>query len=199
MPFGSTQLTVYPTLLWDQQNIILVDCGFIGSLPILKTNWIEYGLSAEQVTGLVLTHHDHDHMGAAAALKGSIPVWKYMPTKRRHLYFSAEKPLRLQQAEDMQKTLPPEQQDFGKAFLWYAASGWACFSGRIPAWRRLYGLVRRMPHHRHSGTHARAHFAFYGKRLDRHHRGRYGFGERPASDCKSAVNAESGASCAIYG
>lgn len=33
------------------------------------------------------------------------------------LYISAqEKPLRLQQAEDMQKTLPPEQQDFGKVF-----------------------------------------------------------------------------------
>lgn len=117
MPFGSTQITVYPTLLWDQQNIILVDCGFIGSLPILETELNRYGLSAEQVTGLVLTHHDHDHMGAAAALKRVNPRIKIYANQAEAPYISAqEKPLRLQQAEDMQKTLPPEQQDFGKAF-----------------------------------------------------------------------------------
>lgn len=27
MPFGDTQNTIHPTLLWDQQNIILVDGG----------------------------------------------------------------------------------------------------------------------------------------------------------------------------
>ena len=36
MPFGNIENTVYPILLWDKQNIILVDCGFIGSLPLLE-------------------------------------------------------------------------------------------------------------------------------------------------------------------
>lgn len=117
LPFGNTENTVYPTLLWDKQNIILVDCGFIGSLPNLEKELQRYGLSAEQITGLVLTHHDHDHMGAAAAIKRINPHVKIYASAVEAPFISAqEKPLRLRQAEEMQKTLPPEQQDFGKAF-----------------------------------------------------------------------------------
>ncbi|HHV98890.1 MAG TPA: MBL fold metallo-hydrolase [Clostridiaceae bacterium] len=117
MPFGNTENTVYPTLLWDKQNIILVDCGFIGSLPYLEKELRRHGLSAEQITGLVLTHHDHDHMGAAAAIKRINPHLKIYASAEEAPFISAyEKPLRLRQAEELQKTLPPEQQDFGKAF-----------------------------------------------------------------------------------
>lgn len=117
MPFGGTENTVYPTLLWDAQNIILVDCGFIGSLPYLEKELRRHGLSAEQITGLVLTHHDHDHMGAAAALKRANHHITIYASKEEEPFISArEKPLRLRQAEELQKTLPPEQQDFGQAF-----------------------------------------------------------------------------------
>lgn len=117
MSFGNTENTVYPTLLWDKQNIILVDCGFIGSLPYLEKELKRHGLSVEQLTGLVLTHHDHDHMGAAAAIKRINPCLKIYASDEEAPFITAqEKPLRLQQAEELQKTLPPEQQDFGKAF-----------------------------------------------------------------------------------
>lgn len=115
--FGNTENTVYPTLLVDKQNIILIDCGFIGSLSIIEKELQRYGLSAEQITGLVLTHHDHDHMGAAAALKRVNPHIQIYASEVEAPFITAyEKPLRLCQAEEMQKTLPPEQQDFGKAF-----------------------------------------------------------------------------------
>ncbi len=117
MPFGNTENSVYPTLLLDKHNIILVDCGFIGSLSILQKELLRHGMSAEQITGLVLTHHDHDHMGAAAALKRINPNIKIYASAVEAPFISAqEKPLRLRQAEEMQKTLQPEQQDFGKAF-----------------------------------------------------------------------------------
>jgi len=117
MSFGNAENTVYPTLLWDRQNIILVDCGFIGSLPYLEKELRRHGLSARQLTGLVLTHHDHDHMGAAAAIKRINPHLIIYASAVEAPFISAhEKPLRLRQAEEMQKTLPPEQQDFGKAF-----------------------------------------------------------------------------------
>ncbi|NLK98887.1 MAG: MBL fold metallo-hydrolase [Epulopiscium sp.] len=117
MPFGNIENTVYPILLWDKQNIILVDCGFIGSLPLLEKELQRVGVSIQQLTGLVLTHHDHDHMGAAAALKRINPDMKIYASAMEAPFISAqEKPLRLRQAEEMQKILPPEQQDFGKAF-----------------------------------------------------------------------------------
>lgn len=117
MTFGDTENTVYPTLLWDKQNLILVDCGFIGSLPYLEKELQRHGLSADKITGLVLTHHDHDHMGAAVALKRLNPHLKIYASAEEAPYISAqEKPLRLCQAEELQTTLPPEQQDFGIAF-----------------------------------------------------------------------------------
>lgn len=117
MPFGGVENIVYPTLLWDNQNIILVDCGFIGALHPLEEELQRYGLSLHQITGLVLTHHDHDHMGAAAALKKVNPEMKVYSSSLEASFISAkEKPLRLCQAEEMQKTLPLGQQDFGKAF-----------------------------------------------------------------------------------
>ncbi|MDD4688734.1 MAG: MBL fold metallo-hydrolase [Eubacteriales bacterium] len=116
-PFGDTVNTLYPTLLWDDNNIILVDCGFIGSLPTLEKELEQYGLTVERLTGLVLTHHDHDHMGAAAALKRANPNLKIYSSQTEAPYISAqEKPLRLKQAEEMQKILPTDKQDFGRAF-----------------------------------------------------------------------------------
>lgn len=116
-PFGDTVNTVYPTLLWDEKNIVLVDCGFIGSLPALEKELARYGLTVERLSGLVLTHHDHDHMGAAAAIKRANLNIKIYASRAEAPYISAwEKPLRLKQAEAMQKTLPPQQQAFGLAF-----------------------------------------------------------------------------------
>lgn len=115
--FGNTVHTVYPTLLWDEKNIVLVDCGFIGSLPTLEKELAQHGLTVKQLTGLVLTHHDHDHMGAAAALKRANPNLKIYSSYLEAPYISAQdKPLRLKQAEELQETLPPDQQDFGRAF-----------------------------------------------------------------------------------
>lgn len=117
MKFGDTENIVYPTLLWDNQNIILVDCGFIGSLDIIENELHQHGLSVKRLTGLVLTHHDHDHMGAAAAIKRINPDIKIYSSALEAPFISAqEKPLRLKQAEEMQKTLLPEQQEFGRAF-----------------------------------------------------------------------------------
>lgn len=117
MKFGDIDNIVYPTLLWDQENIILVDCGFMGSLPILERELQQHGLSVDQLTGLVLTHHDHDHMGAAVAIKKLNPHIIIYSSPLEEPFISAkEKPLRLTQAEKLQETLPAEQQEFGKAF-----------------------------------------------------------------------------------
>jgi len=106
-----------PCFVWDKQNIILVDCGFIGALPYLEKALGCHGVSVAQITGLVLTHHDHDHMGAASAIKRINPHVKIYASAIEAPYISAqEKPLRLRQAEEIQLTLPPEQQDFGRAF-----------------------------------------------------------------------------------
>lgn len=56
-----------------------------------------------QLTGLVLTHHDHDHMGAAVALKKLNSNIKIYSSCAEAPFISLRKPLRLCQAEEMQK------------------------------------------------------------------------------------------------
>ena len=58
-PWAEGKNTVYPILLWGGRDIILVDCGFTGSLGAPERELGRHGLSAEQLTGLMLTHHDH--------------------------------------------------------------------------------------------------------------------------------------------
>ena len=73
-------------------------------LHILEEELHQHGLSVNQLTGLVLTHHDHDHMGAAAALKKLNSNIKIYSSSAEAPFISAqEKPLRLCQAEEMQK------------------------------------------------------------------------------------------------
>ena len=117
MPDGRKKVPIHPIVLQDDEYLTLVDCGFIGSLRLLEIELGKHGISIEQLTALVLTHHDHDHMGAAAALKRANPRIQIYSSLEESVYISArEKPLRLVQAEELQAQLPPQQQAFGRMF-----------------------------------------------------------------------------------
>jgi len=117
MPDGRKEVPIHPIVLQDDEYLTLVDCGFIGSLRLLEIELGKHGISIEQLTALVLTHHDHDHMGAAAALKRANPRIQIYSSLEESVYISArEKPLRLVQAEELQAQLPPQQQAFGRMF-----------------------------------------------------------------------------------
>ncbi|MDR1308782.1 MAG: MBL fold metallo-hydrolase [Deltaproteobacteria bacterium] len=64
---------IYPTLLLDGNHLILVDAGFPGQTGQFKTAFAEAGLALEQLTGIVITHQDIDHIGCAAELSGLAP------------------------------------------------------------------------------------------------------------------------------
>ncbi len=117
MAFQGVEETIYPTVLQYGKSTVLVDCGWIGALPNVERELKEIGLSVQELTALVLTHQDHDHMGAAAALRRANPDIKIYASPAEEPFISGrEKPLRLRQAEEMQETLPPEMQEFGRAF-----------------------------------------------------------------------------------
>lgn len=114
MAFGEARETVHPVLLRDGADTILVDCGFVGSLPLIEAELEKHHVQAADVTGIVLTHQDHDHMGAAAAFKEKYPAVKIYASEQEEPYISGKRmSLRLAQAEELQKHLPPDQQEFG--------------------------------------------------------------------------------------
>lgn len=70
---GDSKFTVYPVVLKSKDDTILVDCGFSNSLDLLESELKKHDISLEDLTGLYLTHEDHNHMGNAFELKNRYP------------------------------------------------------------------------------------------------------------------------------
>ncbi|OPA74572.1 MBL fold metallo-hydrolase [Paenibacillus selenitireducens] len=54
---------IYPTLLWDQDEVILVDAGYPGQLDLFHQAFAQAGVSFDQLTKIMITHQDIDHIG----------------------------------------------------------------------------------------------------------------------------------------
>ncbi len=108
---------IHPVILDDDQNRILVDCGYPDFLPRLDEAARAHGTSLDRLTGVVITHHDFDHMGSLAALKKEYPRVRVMASTEEAPYVSGKKKsLRLQQAEALYDLLPQGEREAAEAF-----------------------------------------------------------------------------------
>ncbi|MED4212700.1 MBL fold metallo-hydrolase [Priestia megaterium] len=58
-----------PTLLWNNNEAILIDTGMPGQTDQLKEALSELNISIEQLKVILLTHQDLDHMGCATDIR----------------------------------------------------------------------------------------------------------------------------------
>ncbi len=115
--FGQVEDAIHPVVLIDDKNMILIDCGYTGFLPAVKQAMEGNNLNCADLTHVIITHQDHDHMGALSELKQEYPYVKVIASKQESPYISGKlKSLRLEQAEAMQANLPEEQKPFGLEF-----------------------------------------------------------------------------------
>lgn len=115
--FGTVKDVIHPVILQDDLNMVLIDCGYTGFLPQIEKAFEENNLNCRDLTHVVITHQDHDHMGALADLKRKYPRVQVVASAIEAPYISgAKKSLRLEQAEAMQALLPEDQKAFGLAF-----------------------------------------------------------------------------------
>lgn len=115
--FGEMEQHLFPVVLFGSHDIVLIDCGYPGSLNLLEKQLREHNIQPEDLTKLVLTHQDDDHMGAAAELKEAYPLIKISASHTEAPYISGTlKNLRLQQGESLQDKLPEDQKAFGEQF-----------------------------------------------------------------------------------
>ena len=92
---------IFPVVLQDQTEKILIDCGYIGFLPKIET-----------------ALRQNDHMGALRALKDKYPQIQVVASDQEAGYISGrKKSLRLLQAEQMQAYFPEEQKAAGEQFI----------------------------------------------------------------------------------
>ena len=65
--------TIYPTLLWDDDAVILVDTGYPGQLPLFRAALEEGGFPFEKLSKIIVTHQDIDHIGSLPAILNEAP------------------------------------------------------------------------------------------------------------------------------
>jgi len=65
--------TLCPALLWDRQDIVLVDAGLPGMLQQFFEAMAKAGVPLHRLTRVIITHHDLDHIGSLGELQRNVP------------------------------------------------------------------------------------------------------------------------------
>ncbi|WP_238323104.1 MBL fold metallo-hydrolase [Gorillibacterium massiliense] len=75
---NGNKMTAHASLLWDDQDVFLVDTGIVGQLDVIRKAMASAGFPFEKLTGVILTHQDRDHIGGLPELleakSGSLKV-----------------------------------------------------------------------------------------------------------------------------
>lgn len=115
---ANVALWIHPVVVRGDSGLILIDCGYPGFLPILEKTFEQNGLSFADVRQVLITHHDHDHMGALAEILEKYPSVEALCSAEQLPYVTGkEKSLRLQQAEALQVSLPESARESGQLFM----------------------------------------------------------------------------------
>lgn len=121
--FNGSSNVIYPVILSDEKEVVLIDCGYPKFLPLIKADAEANGIDISKLTKIIITHHDFDHMGALAEFKREYPHIKVLSSIDDEKYISGkEKSLRLQQAEAIYDNLPEDQKENAKQFQQFIES-----------------------------------------------------------------------------
>lgn len=105
------------TAIWDENDLILVDCGNPNSIDLLQEELRWNGLSLNKLTKVIITHHDFDHYGNLAEIIEKYPNVKVYSSFIESEYLNGSKrSLRLVQAESIYPTLQDNQREQAMAF-----------------------------------------------------------------------------------
>ncbi|PZD96058.1 MBL fold metallo-hydrolase [Paenibacillus sambharensis] len=63
--------TVFPVLVWDEVEAVLIDTGYPGQLSLLKEAAEQAGVPLSRVKHILITHQDLDHIGGLPDLLAS--------------------------------------------------------------------------------------------------------------------------------
>ena len=89
---GSVNLT----LTWGDDNLVLIDTGFPGQTDAIVQAIADAGFSAAQITHIIITHQDMDHIGCVKDLLQIVPSAKVLAHTDETPYINGSKtPIKL--------------------------------------------------------------------------------------------------------
>ena len=117
---GASRSGIYPVLIDTENEVLLFDAGFPGQLEDFEKELASVGYTFNEVTKLVVSHQDHDHMGSLKAIKERYRHIEIIASASETPYIDGTKPsLRLVQADSFNQTLSGPSKAFGEKFSAY--------------------------------------------------------------------------------
>ncbi|MEK3732029.1 MBL fold metallo-hydrolase [Paenibacillus sp. FSL M8-0334] len=121
--FNGQEQTLWPIIIHDESDVILVDCGYPDFLHFLEEAVTQNNITFDTITKLILTHHDVDHVGSAAALIRKYPHIEISAFDAEIQYINGtKKPLRLVQAESSLHEMTGEEKRNAEHFIHFLRS-----------------------------------------------------------------------------
>lgn len=115
---GGEATTIYPTLIFDDKSIILVDAGYPDQLSLISEKIIQAGLDYRKISKIIITHQDIDHIGSLQAFVEELPQKvEVLAHEEERPYLEGYKvPLRLAALQAQLPNASQEVQDYYKHY-----------------------------------------------------------------------------------
>ncbi|MCC2377055.1 MBL fold metallo-hydrolase [Bacillus wiedmannii] len=116
--FNGEKQCIYPSLIIVNNELTLVDTGYINFLPLIEDAIVKHGYEMKNLKNIIITHYDDDHIGSLYDFKVKYPHINIIASEIESNYINGEiKSERLVQAEEMLEHMPIEEKEFGKWFI----------------------------------------------------------------------------------
>jgi glyoxylase-like metal-dependent hydrolase (beta-lactamase superfamily II) len=116
--FNRQKKCIYPSLIILNNELTLVDTGYINFLTLIENEILKNGYEMKNLKNIIITHYDDDHIGSLYDFKEKYPWITIITSEIESKYISGElKAERLIQAEEMLENMPNEDMEFGKWFI----------------------------------------------------------------------------------
>ncbi len=116
--FNGARQWIYPSLIIINNELTLVDTGYINFSPLIEEAIIKHGYEMKNLKNIIITHYDDDHIGSLYDFKVKYPHINIIASEIESHYINGDiKSERLVQAEDMLQCMPIEEKEFGEWFI----------------------------------------------------------------------------------
>ena len=102
---GGQTSTIHPVIFYDDSELILCDAGYPNQAGQIEAELKKYGFKPGDITKIVITHDDHDHIGSLHRKKMENQNITVISSEIEAPHIQGDKKsLRLIQAEEFNKT-----------------------------------------------------------------------------------------------